>query len=169
MDEKIFSRSTGVMCFSRPLLLLLEESCLRSSGRALETGGTGTDVSSCSSSSSWSSSSSSVAAESRLEESSGTGMSVVAACGLTQEHGGESAARGCWSGVQQKVSRFHSLQLRFSSLLPSSIAWDVLENRDHCSGEISERPFLPTDRAPGLSVSRSEWNEWTNHAKEILD
>ena len=79
-----------------------------------------------------SSSSSSDDTESRLEDSSGTGMSVVAAFGLP-----ENVSRGELDGcafdfdVQQKVSRFHSRQLRFSRRLPSSMACEVLENNDH--------------------------------------
>jgi hypothetical protein len=37
--------------------------------------------------------------------------------------------------LQQKVSRFHNRQLRFSNRRPSSIACDVLENSDHCKGQ----------------------------------
>ena len=71
IDLTIFSRSTGVMCFSRPRLLLLVESCLRSSGRALEARGRD-DVSS---------SNSSEETESRLVESAGM-LRMLAALGL---------------------------------------------------------------------------------------
>lgn len=131
----IFSKSTGVMCFSRPLLVLLKESCLRNSGRAfgivvelkVEDVAGVDDVSS--------SSRSSDPADSRLVDSSGTGMSVVAACGLTaNEHRGESVERACVCGAQQNVSRFHSRQLRFSNRFPSSIACEAFEKSDHCFG-----------------------------------
>jgi hypothetical protein len=65
MEMTIFSRSTGVMCFSRATFLLSVERWRVSSGRA-----------------DGASSSSSDTAESRLDDNSGTGMSVVAACGL---------------------------------------------------------------------------------------
>lgn len=74
------------------------------------------------------SSSSSDTADSRLEDRSGRGMSVVAACGLKEFAGGERRS-GC---AQQKVSRFQRRQLRFSRRLPSSIACEVLEKSDHC-------------------------------------
>lgn len=124
IEMTIFSRSMGVMCFSRPLLLLLEESVRRSSGRA-----SGmvvwrvADVSSVSSDT----------ADSTLDESAGTGMSVVAAFGRAgNETRGGKVDRACDSGLQQNVSRFHKRHDRFSNRLPSSMACDVLENKDHC-------------------------------------
>jgi hypothetical protein len=68
MEMTIFSRSTGVMCFSRATFLLSVERWRVSSGRA-----DGAQEAS---------SRSSDTAESRLDDNSGTGMSVVAACGL---------------------------------------------------------------------------------------
>lgn len=112
IEMTIFSRSTGVMCFSPPRILLSVERWRVSSGRA------------------WGaseSSSSSDTAESRLEDRSGSGMSAVAACGLKEFAGGER--RSGWA--QQKVSRFQRRQLRFSRRLPSSIACEVLEKSDH--------------------------------------
>ena len=84
-------------------------------------------VAACASSSS---SSSSDNAESRLDESSGTGMSVVAAFGLLEK--GVREDRACFDGLQQNVSRFHNRHERFSRRLPSSMACEVLENSDHC-------------------------------------
>lgn len=128
MEMTIFSRSTGVMCFSRPLLLLSQESAHRSSGRAF-----GIMVALAGGDDDSSSSLSSDNVESRLEDSSGTGMSVVAAFGFREiEMGGEAVERACDSALQQKVSRFHNRQLKFSNRLPSSIACDVFENNDHC-------------------------------------
>lgn len=78
-------------------------------------------------------------ADSRLEDNSGTGMSLL--LGL------EVAAIGCCAvairvvlrmrvvgcrGAQQKVSRFQSRHERFSNRLPSSIACEVFEKSDHC-------------------------------------
>jgi len=111
IEMTIFSRSTGVMCFSPPRVLLSVERWRVSSGRAWGTS---------------ESSSSSDTADSRLEDRSGSGMSLVAACGL-KEAGGERRS-GC---AQQKVSRFQRRQLRFSSRLPSSMAWEVFEKSDH--------------------------------------
>ena len=125
-DLTMFCRSIGVMCFSRGWLRLKQQFPRINSGRAsgmvvAEVVG---DISS--------SSKSSDEAESRLHESSGTGMSVAAAVGLP-ENGirGEGVDRDCAFELQQKVSRFHNRQLRFSSRLPSSIACDVLEKSDH--------------------------------------
>lgn len=42
-------------------------------------------------------------------------------------HGEEMVERACVSGQQQKVSRFHSRQLKFSNRLPSSSASEDLE------------------------------------------
>jgi hypothetical protein len=132
MEMTIFSRSTGVMCFSRPRLVLLAESCLLNSGRACGMRVAGADdVSS-------SPSSSSEMALSMLLDSTGTGMLFAAACDLAEsERRGERVDRACWSGEQQNVSRFHNLQLKFSSLFPSSIACDVFEKSDHCWEAVS--------------------------------
>ena len=128
MEMTIFSRSTGVMCFSRPRLLLSHEKSRHvSSGRAL-----GMTVAVACGDGGIESSLSSDDAESRLDDSSGTGMSVVAAFGFREfETGDEVVNRACDSGLQQNVSRFHNRQLRFSSRRPSSIACEVLENNDH--------------------------------------
>ena len=124
IEMTIFSRSTGVMCFSRPRLSQL--SARLSSGRAL-----GMVVAEAGVSVASESLNPSEDVESRLDDSSGTGMSLVAAFGI--ENRGACVDRACDSGLQQKVSRFHRRQLRFSSRLPSSIACDVLENNDHCA------------------------------------
>ena len=127
IETTIFWRSTGVMCFS-PLLLLLHESARISSGRAF-----GIGVAEVSGDGVSSSSSSSDDAESRLDESSGTGMSVAAAFGLPENDiRGEDVDCACAFELQQNVSRFHNRQLKFSSRLPSSIACEVFENSDHC-------------------------------------
>lgn len=151
MDCTIFSRSIGVMCFSRPLLVLLVESVRRNSGRAfgMTVAGVG-DVSS--------SSSSSETADSRLEDSSGTGMLVVAAFVAAfgfaaNEHRGDSVDLACTSGEQQNVSRFHRRQLKFSSRLPPSIACDVLEKRDHMPNRSSTEPVSIVDM---FSTRKSE-------------
>ena len=110
-----------MMCFSRPLLLHCIASAPLSSGRALVAGGDGM-LSTLPSEDS----------ESRLDESAGTGMSVVAAFGMFERDiRGVGVERACDSGLQQNVSRFQSLQLKFSNRLPSSIACDVFENSDH--------------------------------------
>lgn len=60
-------------------------------------------------------------------------------------------------GEQQKVSRFHNRQLRFSSRFPSSMASEILE-KTVCM--ISELP----EKADALQGERTG-----PHAKEILD
>ena len=149
IEMTIFSRSTGVMCFSRATFLLSVERWRVSSGRV-----DGAQEAS---------SSSSDTAESRLEDSSGTGMSLVAARGLYEVGG---VRRGLASGcAQQKVSRFQRRQLRFSRRLPSSIACDVLEKSDHCGRR----------KESGSADLRVEWRKFpgarvgTYHAKEVLD
>lgn len=126
MEMTIFSRSMGAMCFSRDIRRLSWESARLNSG-AESVGMVVAEVSSSSASSI-----SSDDAESRLDESAGIGMSLVAAFGLSEiESGGESDERACRSGAQHNVSRFHNRQLRFSNRLPSSIACEVFENNDH--------------------------------------
>ena len=149
MEMTIFSRSTGVMCFSRARFLLSVERWRVSSGRV-----DGAQEAS---------SSSSDTAESRLEDSSGTGMSPVAARGL-YEAGGVRRRRGLGSGcAQQKVSRFQRRQLRFSSRLPSSIAWEVLEKSDHCGRRKESGMRVERRKFPAARVGT------TYHAKEVLD
>lgn len=145
MESTIFSRSTGVMCFSRPLPLLWQQSSRRNSGRAFGMvvaveGGDGMGSSSVSSED----------AESRLDESPGTaGMSVAAAFGVFEKwYCGARVDRDCGSKApQHKVSRFQSRQLRFSSRLPSSVACDVLENNDHwvCQQTLTQRFGAPSE------------------------
>lgn len=149
IEMTIFSRSTGVMCFSRATFLLSVERWRVSSGRV----DGAQDASS----------SSSDTAESRLDDSSGTGMSPVAARGLYEAGG--VRRRGLGSGcAQQKVSRFQRRQLRFSSRLPSSIAWEVLEKSDHCGRRKESGTDLRVEwrKFPGARVG-------TYHAKEVLD
>ena len=117
IEMTMFSRSMGVMCFSRPRL----QSARHSSGRAFGiVVVAGADCDSPTSSSSDD-------VESTLDENErrGMGMLVAAAFGAGIDSG---------SFEQQNVSRFHSLQLRFSSRFPSSMACDVFENNDHCGG-----------------------------------
>jgi len=121
MEMTIFSRSMGVMCFSRPrLVLLLLESTLRSAGCAFGMHVAGQEAVS-------SSSKSSEMALSSEEERAGTGMLVAAAFGRS-----ETSDLACDSGAQQNVSLFHNRQDKFSNRFPSSIACDVLEKSDHC-------------------------------------
>ena len=145
MDLTIFSRSMGVMCFSRPrLVLLLLESTLRSAGCAFGRHVAGQDVVS-------SSSKSSEMALSSEEERAGTGMLVAAAFGRS-----ETSDLACDSGAQQNVSRFHNRQERFSNRLPSSIAFDAFEKSAHCEEA----------KVSGEHVCRRCC--WTNHAKQTL-
>lgn len=131
IEMTIFSRSIGVMCFSRPRLRLLsEDSCRLSSGRAFGMRGVIVDevVST-------SRSSSDEVAESRLDDSAGSARSPLAAAASERERRWEGALREAFdfdSGAQQNVSRFQRRQLRFSRRLPSSIACEVFENNDHC-------------------------------------
>lgn len=108
MEMTNFSRSVGVMCFS------CAHSVYRSSGRAL---GRWVVVNE------WSESDDEV--DSRLDDSPSIGMSAAAAAK------GFVAGRDCDLRWQQKVSLFHNRQLRFSSRLPSSTAWEALEKSDH--------------------------------------
>ena len=108
------------MCFSRPLLHSLRQISGRAFGIVVLV--SGAEREKCSSSSSDD-------AESMLDESSGAGMSVAAACGV----GIRIDERAFDRGSQQKVSLFQSRQLKFSSLFPSSTACDVLEKIDHCA------------------------------------
>lgn len=116
IEMTIFSRSIGVMCFSRPLLRCSVESLLRNPGRTTGEGG-------------GKASSMSDSLEETLLDNAGTGMCCLARG--DKLHLPASGERGCWvSGEQQNVSRFHNLQLRFSSRLPSSIASEILENTE---------------------------------------
>lgn len=146
MEMTIFSRSTGVMCFSQGRLLLSVERWRVSSGRAVAA-----------------SSSSSDTADSRLEDNSGTGMSLVAACGFA---GFEKGVEGGEGGEQQKVSRFQSRQLRFSRRFPSSMACEVLEKSDHCEGEEVSGTCCGRE---GVMMSVGAGKERAYHAKEVLD
>jgi hypothetical protein len=109
----IFSRSSGVICLSRPLLRHEPESCRWILGLAIASGAEVELVSEASNSTASSS------AVSTLPERSGISalyrpsdvLDAIEIAGVV-----EFAARGS----QQKVSRFHNLQLRFSSLRPSS-------------------------------------------------
>lgn len=149
IEMTIFSRSIGVMCFSRPRLRLLSVDSLRlSSGRALGMRGVmGDDASTASS----------LETDSRLEERAGIARvsgcedarwadvvcfvgraaTVVAREGCRHEEGMVREV-GCESGAQQKVSRFHKRQLRFSSRRPFSIACEAFENKLHCAECVSE-------------------------------
>ena len=133
MEMTIFSRSIGVMCFSRPRLRVLSPDSFRlRPGRARGMRGLMVcDVESTSKSSS------DDEAESSDDERAGIDKSplVAAVRGIMRRcWEGRLRESGRWvSGAQQKVSRFHSRQLRFSSRLPSSIACEVLEKSDHCA------------------------------------
>lgn len=108
MLTTIFLKADGVRCFSWPLLRLNAESS--SSGDDCGSGVVAGE------SSLWDSSESTEAIESTLADSSG--MSLALGCGGTSM-AGVMASFGC--GGQQKVSRFHSRQLKFSYLFPPSI------------------------------------------------
>lgn len=107
------------MCFSLPLLLLSVESCLRICG--LDEVESEREVFA-------------VREESEIEESESTLVERPGTCRSFEslrisDHRGEKT--GLWSGAQQKVSRFHNLQLRFSYRLPSSIDSAHFEKTDH--------------------------------------
>ena len=103
----ILSRCNDVMCFSFPLLLDSVDSRLENSGRLMSTAPETDSVwfSSCSSSSE--------AAESTLADSSGISSGSRLDFWILR-------VGTVWSCSQQKVSRFHNLQLRFSNRRPSS-------------------------------------------------
>lgn len=118
MLRTIFSKPSDVMCFSVPLLRLSIESCLRTRGLRMFRGAV------CGLACSSIRSSTSDATESTLADNSG--ISLDFGRELTTLMAGVVANCGCAS--QQKVSRFHNLQLRFSNLRPSSIDSAHLEN-----------------------------------------
>jgi hypothetical protein len=106
----IFSSPSEVMCFSLPLLRLSAESSTSTSMRRALCGKVaGLTVCVLSASSD--------AAESTLDDNEGTSFGLGRR-GRTSI-AGVVARCGCAS--QQKVSRFHNLQLRFSNRFPSSI------------------------------------------------
>lgn len=116
MMVTIFSRSSGVMCLSRPRLcvLMLLESCRLRSGLKMFRGAEVAAVSSLSNSIA-----SSSASESTLPDRSGMSDVDRAAelLGAMEIAGVAFFASSCW---QQKVSLFHNRQLRFSKRRPSS-------------------------------------------------
>ena len=112
----IFSRSSGVMCLSRPRLRLPTESCLRIKGCAISRGAE-VDEEVLSDSNSRASSSS----ESMLPERSGTSVDEYRPSELLEEiEIAGVVALASETGSQQNVSLFHNLQDRFSNLRPSS-------------------------------------------------
>lgn len=123
IEDIIFSRSTGVICFSLPRLQLSVESFRRNSGlensSAEDVGSE--DKMACSFESS----------DSILEEREGSDMSSVFDR-LENFHCGHGINCGCCSGAQQNVSRFHNLQLRFSRRLPFSMTSEHFENTVRC-------------------------------------
>lgn len=114
MVRTIFSKSSGVMCRSRPLLRTQLESFLCRRGREIFTGA---DVEFASSLSN--SVVSSSATESTLPDKSG-----ISAVYRPLEFRDAMEIAGVVAfaspGSQQKVSLFHNLQLRFSKRRPSS-------------------------------------------------
>lgn len=122
----IFSRSSGVICRSRPRLRLFTESCLWISGWAMSRGADVEEELSVSNSKASSSN------ESRLPERLGTSVLEYRPSELLDEM--EIAgvvALASDTGSQQKVSLFHNLQLKFSSLRPSSNEPAHLEKTVH--------------------------------------
>lgn len=109
IKSTIFSRRNELICFSRPLLTAFTDPALCNGSDLKVTGAVREDGSN------WSTSSDE--AESTLTDSSG--MSAVRGLELERLISGVVVERGC--GSQQNVSRFHILQLRFSSRRPSSI------------------------------------------------
>ena|SRR2546429_5364272 len=126
------------MCFSLPRLRLNAESSASSGTRSLfRENEVRLDVCALSASSE--------AAESTLDDSDGSSFGL-ARVGRTSM-AGVVARCGCAS--QQNVSRFHSRQLRFSNLFPSSIDSAHLENTESwsqkarihaCRGEARTHP-----------------------------
>jgi hypothetical protein len=127
----IFSSPKDVMCFSLPLLRLSAESSA-SSGTCFEFRGNGVALAVCIFSVS------SDAAESTLEDSEG--ISFGLGCRGRTWIAGVVARCGCAS--QQNVSLFHSLQLRFSNLFPSSMDSAHLEK----TGSSSQNACLSARR-----------------------
>lgn len=117
IDRTNFSSDTGLMCSTQHELCA--GSMLTSSGRAL--GMEGADGMS---------SSSSDDADSTLDASEGTFCAAATALGLSASEHRRRGDCDCLA-LQQKVSRFHNRQLRFSNRFPFSIACDVLDNMDH--------------------------------------
>lgn len=122
----IFSKSSGVMCLSRPRLrLLFIESCLWIWGREISSGA---DVEEVSESNSRASSSGN---ESRLPERSGRSCVYWPSESLLEMEIAGVVALASPFGSQQKVSRVHNLQLKFSNLRPSSNDPEHLEKTVH--------------------------------------
>lgn len=115
MVETIFSRSSGVMCLSRPRLRLLAESCLRIWGREMSRGLEVEEVEEVSNSRA-----SSSTTESGLLERSGTSVVYRPSDVLADWEVVRVVVLASETGSQQKVSLFHNLQLRFSRRRPSS-------------------------------------------------
>jgi hypothetical protein len=134
----IFSSPSEVMCFSLPLLRLSAESSASTGTRFAFCGkGAGLAVRVLSVSSD--------AAESTLDDNEGISFGLGRR-GRTSM-AGVVARCGCAS--QQKVSRFHNLQLRFSNLFPSSIDSAHLEKTGSWESErlnfrIQEKSTYPS-------------------------
>ena len=112
IDMTILSSLSDVMCFSRPLLLVvLSIEDFLGDGRTMSSGNTwgGWRASA--------GSASSEAIESTLADSSGTSLEP----GRAWSYSVMTSGVYCGFDSQQKVSRFHNLQLRFSNRRPSSI------------------------------------------------
>jgi hypothetical protein len=145
----IFSRSSGVMCRSRPLLRTELESFRCRRGREIFTGAEVEFASSLSNSIASSS------AESTLPDKSG--MSAVY---RPLEFRADMEIAGVVAfaspGSQQKVSLFHNLQLRFSKRRPSSTDPAHLEKT---------RPPLALYELSGLQ----QFGLTSPHAKQVLN
>jgi len=146
----IFSRSSGVMCRSRPRLRLCTESCRWIWGRVISTGAE-VEVEVLSVSNSRASSS---ASESRLPDRLGTSAEYRPSELLAEMEMAGVVELASEIGSQQKVSLFHNRQLKFSSLRPSSNEPAHLENTANVSLFV-RHGFQRTLTCP--------------HAEEILD
>lgn len=150
MMMTIFSRSSGVMCLSRPRLLLVTESCRRTAGRAISRG---PEVEEAVVLSLSNSSASSFARESTLLERLGTSYWPSGLLDAVEMAGVVELASE--TGSQQKVSLVQSLQLRFSSLRPSS---SDFEHREKTVPLLASAP-IAVEMAGRLTCP---------HAEEIL-
>ena len=173
METTIFSSSSEVMWRSRPRLrLLAHESCLCILGRTISTGLVSALRSTASSS----------ATESTLPDSCGRSSAVALrgywmSCGWVVQ-----AEMSASSPSQQKVSRFHSRQLRFSSRLPWATESRHLAKTGAICGQhtglgqsrVAEEPDSPVHmlkRLAGLVVS-TLWmtfaSTWRTGASKVI-
>ena len=156
MEMTIFSRPNEVMCFSLPLPQLPDTSIRCVGGRLISSGADCWVDDRCSRPSS-----STEEMESTLADRSG--MSLELGLGRFISIAGVVASSGCDS--QQKVSRFHILQLRFSNRRPSSIDSAHLEKTvEVASRSVCHREHGMSRSAEGAATHQSTCQRGSPHS-----